>query len=541
MSENFFEHAQYLLNSIKSGKPLPPEIEEGPFEYKYVLNCETRRDHLASQLLWRIREGCGHCWYLIGVTDIGNIVGLEKSVLELNIIFLYEIVKDLKFGIDSIEKVSISTIKTNSAVNNIFYDSNDSFVAFIHITSNSYITNTSIRFPDKRILIVGRQGSGKTTLIGALSLSNSSENPTFGESQNVLLDDGRGKLTTIISKHRHELISGVTSSITMHALQSPDQNGSLVFLMDTAGSIKYMLKNAIAGITTTYGPDAIVFLKSYNNNEESEENQILLDKWSVLSKCLNIPLLKLNSKADLMTDDEKANGSLSISAVTSEGLEELIKLFYNFPLKNSCSYSNSEKSYLMIEECYLLRDKIIIGGVVFGNLFFAINETCILLPSKTKTKIVSIKRQAENVEKTISGRYYTFAIEVFKINIKNLIDSICYKGAVLIKTCHSYDKMKMVNEIQEYNLEYLPNNSYWSPLFQKTLEGFLLINGCKYKVMWDKSKFLLNPSNIIILRVDSYVVFVPSLNRTGQSIASLPYVSSCLSNNWFCAKIKSYF
>ena len=51
---------------------LPPEIEEGPLEYKLRINAEgDRLLHLTTQMKWRLSEGQGQCWYILGVKDNG--------------------------------------------------------------------------------------------------------------------------------------------------------------------------------------------------------------------------------------------------------------------------------------------------------------------------------------------------------------------------------------------------------------------------------------------------------------------------------------
>ena len=54
---------------------LPSEIEEGNIEYKrcfYNLS-ESKINHLAAQMNWRINEGNGICHYYLGICDDGKI------------------------------------------------------------------------------------------------------------------------------------------------------------------------------------------------------------------------------------------------------------------------------------------------------------------------------------------------------------------------------------------------------------------------------------------------------------------------------------
>jgi GTPase len=52
-------------------------------EYKYhlIAPCESRLQHLITQLKWRLQEGQGEALYEIGVSDDGTCRGLSESDL----------------------------------------------------------------------------------------------------------------------------------------------------------------------------------------------------------------------------------------------------------------------------------------------------------------------------------------------------------------------------------------------------------------------------------------------------------------------------
>ncbi|KAI1828589.1 GTP-binding protein [Xylaria intraflava] len=97
-----------------------------------------------------------------------------------------------------------------------------------------------------RVSLTGPTTSGKTTLLGTLA--------------NGTLDDGRGRSRSYLLKHRHEVISGRTSSVAQELIGYEGQNilnytcmdikawpdihdraqdGRLVFLLDSAGHPRY--------------------------------------------------------------------------------------------------------------------------------------------------------------------------------------------------------------------------------------------------------------------------------------------------------------
>jgi elongation factor 1-alpha len=61
-----------------------------------------------------------------------------------------------------------------------------------------------------KIMILGTKNSGKTTLIGVL-LNNK-------------LDDGNGSARLKVLNHKHEVITGITSSLTYTAMAIDDHD-----------------------------------------------------------------------------------------------------------------------------------------------------------------------------------------------------------------------------------------------------------------------------------------------------------------------------
>ena len=60
---------------------MPPEKEDGNIEYKSILidKSEERIEKLATQMRYRTEEGDGESIYVIGVTDSGNLVGVNDD------------------------------------------------------------------------------------------------------------------------------------------------------------------------------------------------------------------------------------------------------------------------------------------------------------------------------------------------------------------------------------------------------------------------------------------------------------------------------
>lgn len=116
-----------------------------------------------------------------------------------------------------------------------------------HSTSSQHDKNLAMRATSQlRITLTGPTTSGKSSLLGTLSTAT--------------LDNGRGKSRLSLLKHRHEIASGVTSSVaqeligynsdlvinyasgnvtTWTDIHAYAENGRLVFVSDSAGHPRY--------------------------------------------------------------------------------------------------------------------------------------------------------------------------------------------------------------------------------------------------------------------------------------------------------------
>ena len=71
----------------------PPEKYYGNKEYKIFLDSNKKHQNKATQMLFRINEGRGIAKYMIGITDDGEALGLNKEKLLLSLFNLECIIK----------------------------------------------------------------------------------------------------------------------------------------------------------------------------------------------------------------------------------------------------------------------------------------------------------------------------------------------------------------------------------------------------------------------------------------------------------------
>jgi len=155
-----------------------------------------------------------------------------------------------------------------------------------------------------RVVIVGAHDAGKSTLLGYLS---------YG-----IKDNGRGRARLNLLRHRHEIESGRTSSIS-HEIVGYDSSGKLVnfsttnistweqicessskivTFLDTCGHPKY-LKTTIAGMTG-HAPDYACLAVAANAGGLSEMTREHL----AIAVMLGVPVFVVLTKIDIATPEQ---------------------------------------------------------------------------------------------------------------------------------------------------------------------------------------------------------------------------------------------
>lgn len=176
-------------------KEFEKEKYYGKIEYKLKLNntSEKRMEKLITQMLFRIREGQGECFYVIGVEDNGNPLGLKKDELEESEKILYLMVQKIN------AKMTILNYR----------DGKEGLIAEIHIRKED------LKLKDKleiKIGLVGEESCGKSTLVGCLVTNKR--------------DNGKGLTRYNVFRHKHEIICGKSSSFS-HQIVGLDEKGKI--------------------------------------------------------------------------------------------------------------------------------------------------------------------------------------------------------------------------------------------------------------------------------------------------------------------------
>ena len=84
---------------------IPKELNDGNKEYKYKLTDdydEMKYQKLATQMKYRLNEGCGKAIYIIGVSDVGCPYGLSKKDMNITLMKILKIIKIIDVNIKKI-------------------------------------------------------------------------------------------------------------------------------------------------------------------------------------------------------------------------------------------------------------------------------------------------------------------------------------------------------------------------------------------------------------------------------------------------------
>lgn len=295
------------------------------------------------------------------MTDSGGIAGINLNDLQKNIATIREMAVDLNASLVDIDVVKVSDKDFLSA-------------AQLQIS----IASSSVTYPDRKVLFIGSHAVGKSTLIGALLLEQQT-------------DDGRGRLRTAMMKHRHEILTGTTSSLTCHELAS--EGGSILRLFDTAGLPRFVQRSSLMGMTIGNGPDAICLILS---PEVCAVQDVFAyaARWEQIALFLRIELILVFNKSDVFpyVDDLFYKRGFIISCVTRSGVTELANRLHRVKA-SSLNYSG-----IIVEHVYRFPkdDNSVIFAGTLGleeNTWNTANDSFFLQPGGEKICIVSVHRQ----------------------------------------------------------------------------------------------------------------------------------------------------
>jgi len=430
------------LNGKDLGSKIASEPQEGNVEYKLMLvdPTEERLQHLTTQLQWRVLEGQGEAIYAIGVEDDGTCTGITDEQLLSSLATLEKMAKAAG--------CEMSLIRRQQALKGWCAE-----VLVRQLASHG-------NFIDMRIAIVGNVDSGKSTIVGVL---------TSGK-----LDNGRGLARSSVFRHRHELESGRTSSITQHIMginasgqivnynnvhqmtnnEIVRESSKVVTFIDLAGHERY-IKTTVYGMTGCV-PDYTMVVVGANMGVQRMTREhlgvalalkcptffvvtkvdmcpehVLKETLDELAKIIKapgirkIPLVIKNEKdvitcAKSMGHDARISPIFLVSSVTGQQLD-LMRMFCNLlPAQKTQGADLDAPAELHIDDTFHVAG---VGTVVAGTLLkgqISLKSNLMLGPDTTgkfyPIQIKSIMNKTMSVTSCRAGHSVTLAVKKVKRN-----------------------------------------------------------------------------------------------------------------------------
>lgn len=326
---------------------LEPENEYGNVEYKLRLTDPTaeRIERLVTQLKWRIREGHGEAILYLGVKDNGLFVGLTAEEIRLSMQTLEQMSSKIGAKMTIVNEKIVDpalnddttlenqlalkgrTVRTRSSVGKLSKENAGTSRINVaeHVVESKSKKSTpanktkrpvrkviQVLFKRKthdiseelRVAVLGPTESGKSSLLGVLSR---------GE-----YDNGRGSARLNLFRHRHEIRSGHTSSISQEIFgfnshgqpltydtcltteEIIESSSRIVTLIDLAGHQRY-LSTTLFGLGS-HSPDIVLLVTS----AVSPITSVTTDNIS-LALGMNVSLAIVINKVDLASKEDQEN------------------------------------------------------------------------------------------------------------------------------------------------------------------------------------------------------------------------------------------
>ncbi len=362
--------SQFKLEERKYDK----EFDYGNVEYKLKL-CDVnvqRIQQLTTQMKFRLGEGCGECYYEIGVEDNGNTLGISKEELEISL----SVINTIAINLGCKAKITQLIQGKEGLIAEMYIKKQEeNFINKIEVT----------------IGVLGEQGTGKTTLIGVLI--------------NGMLDNGKGSARMTVFRHQHEIRSGKTSSFS-HKILGFDEKGELtnygdllrpslsqivnkstklINFYDMAGSPKNFNRTTISALSNEY-LDYLLFVISANEPITKITENLLRFIYNV-----DLPVITIISKIDLITDEELAKVVKKYKETIQKLNKELNKQKIPIVMRDNedvvlLSSSMDEKELL---PTFLVSNLKWEGGLTLFKNFLGV------LPQVNKTSDIQKKKELE--------------------------------------------------------------------------------------------------------------------------------------------------
>jgi len=230
-----------------------------------------------EQMNLKLHDGYGEARYIIGLGENQNLIGLKKDHM-----------------LSSLKNICLLASGLLADVLVLHFE-NGSHGKIAHLLIRSTIHDEIT--PDIKILLLGDSQSGKSTLIGVLTSKQ--------------LDDGNGLSRTLVHCHKHEIISGETSSLNIHMI-AIENNGNILALKNSdervwsksiaSGAKVFSFfdvnkKNVLSTMSSTHPDYAILVISAIQGMTKTSEEHMRL------AITMDIPLIITLTHTDLVSEN----------------------------------------------------------------------------------------------------------------------------------------------------------------------------------------------------------------------------------------------
>ena len=397
---------------LEKKKDFHIEYDYGNTEYKLKL-CDVtvqRIQELTTQMKFRLGEGCGECYYEIGVEDNGNTLGISKEELEISLSVINTIATNLGC------KAKITKL----------IQGKEGLIAEMYIKKQeeSYINKIEIT-----IGVLGEEGTGKSTLIGVLI--------------NGKLDNGKGLARTNVFRHKHEILCGKTSSFS-HQILGFDEKGELtnygdliqpslsqivskstkiINFYDMAGSAKTFNRTTISTLSNEY-LDYLLFVISAIDPITKVTENLLRFIYNV-----DLPVITIINKIDLISDEDLKKVVKQYKETIRKLKTELNKEKIPIVMKNNDDValfsSNMDEKEILLT--FLVSNLKWEGGLTLFKNFLGVLPDLNKTSDKQKQKELELEKMEFDIHETIYREKNVILIGIVSSG-KLRIKSKCFLG-----------------------------------------------------------------------------------------------------------------
>jgi len=365
------------------------ENENGNIEYKLLLQelNEERREHLVTQMIYRLNEGHGEAFYILGLSDDGEPIGLSDN--------------DLKTSLENLKIIAQRAGASMQIIRTVLGEKGAIAEVYLRKSKNWMPLEVSVA-------LMGNVDAGKSTLKGVLTSGT--------------LDNGNGAAMSLVARYIHEIKDRRTSSVSVHILGFDNEGKSvndllqvyneseiylrsskILHLIDLAGHEKYF-KTTLRGIMGNL-PDYIMLVVSLSAGPIGTFREHL-----GIALALKIPIIIAFTKSDLAP-----------APVSEMNVQEVIKLL---------KMPGVDKIPVFVKDAAdvsIVSKNISNGRIV--PMFVISNKTGNGLDLLKKFMNFLPKRM--NWEENIKGKFKMYIDDIFEVNgVGTVVSGLIESGTV---------------------------------------------------------------------------------------------------------------